>query len=397
MSVRLLIKSVSAFAVVLTAFTADPVQAEPLDGGHAAEIKEIIDAAVMPVMRQHDIPGLAVGLTIRGRQYFVNYGVAAKQPAKPVDGRTIFEIGSVSKILTATLAAYAEGQGRLSLSDPVSTHFPALAGTAFDRITLRDLGTYTAGGLPLQFPGSVKNRDSMIGFYRNWRPAVEPGSHRQYSNPSIGLLGHIAAERLGQPFEPLMQQTVFPAFGLSSSFIHVPKNRQGDYAWGYASDGKPVRVSSGVLDAEAYGVKTTAADLLRLVEVNINSQPLATPWRRAIATTQTGNYQVGSLIQGLGWDMYRRPVSLSQLLAGSSPAIIRELNKVTPLSSSTRGQGGLLINKTGSTRGFGAYVAFIPDQAIGIVLLANKSYPLTARVEVGHTILTAVEAMVGQP
>ncbi|EIM17034.1 hypothetical protein PchlO6_6049 [Pseudomonas chlororaphis O6] len=62
---------------------------------------------------------------------------------------TIFEIGSVTKTVTATLAFYVQESGALSLSDHASQYLPSLRGSSFDSISLLDLGTYTPGGLPL--------------------------------------------------------------------------------------------------------------------------------------------------------------------------------------------------------------------------------------------------------
>ena len=130
---------------------------------------------------------------------------------------TLFEIGSVSKTFTATLAGHALAQDKMRLDDRASQHWPALQGSRFDSISLLDLATYTAGGLPLQFPDSVQKDQAQIrDYYRQWQPTYAPGSQRLYSNPSIGLFGYLAARSLGQPFERLMEQQVFPAHWASN-------------------------------------------------------------------------------------------------------------------------------------------------------------------------------------
>jgi beta-lactamase class C len=86
-----------------------------------------------------------------------DYGVASKATKQPVTRDTLFELGSVSKTLTATLASYAQIEGDLSLNDAVSRHLPSLDGTAFGKVTLLNLGTHTPGGLPLQVPDEVHN------------------------------------------------------------------------------------------------------------------------------------------------------------------------------------------------------------------------------------------------
>jgi beta-lactamase class C len=112
-------------------------------------IAEAVDRAFRPLLQQHDVPGMAVAITVGGRQRVFAFGVQARGTRQPVTGDTLFEIGSVSKAFTATLATFAEAQGRLSFSDRPSRFMRALEGSAIDGATLLQLGTYTAGGLPL--------------------------------------------------------------------------------------------------------------------------------------------------------------------------------------------------------------------------------------------------------
>lgn len=72
----------------------------------------------------------------------------------------------MSKTFAATLAAYAVESGTFSLSEKASAYLPALSGSALDKVDVLDLGTYTAGGLPLQVPDDVTNQDGMIAYFR---------------------------------------------------------------------------------------------------------------------------------------------------------------------------------------------------------------------------------------
>ena len=75
---------------------------------HAAQLQALVNDAVTPVMQQQNIPGLSVALTINGQPHYFNYGVANKDTGQTVSKNTLFEIGSVSKTFTATLAGYAQ-------------------------------------------------------------------------------------------------------------------------------------------------------------------------------------------------------------------------------------------------------------------------------------------------
>lgn len=354
------------------------------------ELRATVDAAVQPAIAQYRIPGLAVAIVHKGERHFFNYGVADRDSGRAVDEHTLFELGSVSKLFTATLGAYAQAEGKLRLDDPASQHLPALRGSAFDRISLLDLATYTPGGLPLQFPDAVHNERQMLDYYRAWQPAYPAGSQRLYSNPSIGLFGHLAAASLGKPFDQLLESQLFPQLGMTESYIQVPPAQMARYAWGYR-DEQALRVQPGPLYAEAYGVKSTAADMLRFIEASLDPSRLPAPLRQAIATTHQGYYRVGDMTQSLGWERYAYPTTLQRLQAGNSSQMVLEPHAVERFATPQPAGGDLLLNKTGSTNGFGAYVVLLPARDTGLVILANRNYPNAERVRIALEILEALE------
>lgn len=350
-----------------------------------------VDETIRPLMAEHDIAGMAVAITHNGQAHYFNYGVARLDDPQPVSSDTLFEIGSLSKPLTATLAALAQATGKLTLADSAGQHWPELQGSQLEHASLLNLGTYTAGGLPLQFPDNVTDPASMLAYYRQWQPEYAAGTHRRYSNPSIGLLGMLAAKSMGQPFPTLMEGMLFPALGMLHSYIQVPTAQLPRYAFGYSKDNQPLRVTPGMLDAEAYGVKTNARDMLRFVQANLNPAGLNKDLQRAIAMTHTGYYRVGEMTQGLGWERYPYPISLERLQAGNSPAMALESQPATRLAPPESEPSDSLFNKTGSTGGFGAYAVFVPSQNLGLVMLANKNYPNAARIKAAHAILSALD------
>ena len=355
-----------------------------------AKVRQVIDAAIKPVLEQYGIPGMAVAVTLDGKRYFIDYGVAAKDSKAAVTRDTLFELGSISKTFTATLVTYAEGEGKLSLNDKVSQHMPELKGSALDDVRLLDLATHTAGGFPLQLPAEVKDQKQLVAYFRAWKPKAPPGTSRSYANPSIGLLGVIGARAMGASFETLMEKRLFPDLGLKRTYINVPAAQMNAYAWGYNRDDRPVRVNAALLGNEAYGVKSNAVDMIQFVEVSMGMGHVPAKTARAVMATHTGYFRSGELIQDLIWEQYPYPVALEKITAGNSGAMIYNANPATAIEPPMAPRGDVILNKTGSTGGFGAYVAYVPDKKLGIVMLANKGYPNEARVKAAHEIFSGL-------
>jgi beta-lactamase class C len=367
-----------------------PAVTSPATDGARARIASVVENAVRPLMQEFRIPGMAIGIVAGGESRVFNYGVASIETRRPITDDTLFELGSISKTFTATLTAYAQVRGRLSLTDPTAKYLPSLRGSEFGRVTLLNLGTHTPGGLPLQVPDDIRNDEQLLEYLRTWRPSCAPGTCRTYSNPGIGTLGLIAAKSTGEGFEALIEQQLLPALGMHNTYINVPAARMASYAEGYTQDGSPVRMKPAELWPETYGIKSTAADLVRFMEANMMLVTLEEQLQRAIAQTHTGYFRAGVLTQDLIWEQYAYPVALQTLLEGNSYAMINNSTPATAIVPPQQPRADVWINKTGTTNGFGAYVAFIPALRLGIVMLANTNYPIDARVKAAYLILTSL-------
>ena len=355
------------------------------------QIAELVNRTVMPLMKEQAVPGMAVAVIYHGRPYYFTWGMANIASKQPVTQQTLFELGSVSKTFTGILGGDAVARGEISLGDPASKYWPALSGKQWEKISLQHLATYTAGGLPLQVPDEVSDEASLQNYYQAWQPQWSPGVKRLYANTSIGLFGMLAVKPSGMIFEQAMLKRVFQPLKLKHTWIHVPQQEEKHYARGYR-DGKAVHVSPGMLDAEAYGVKSSIEDMASWVQLNMTpSEVSETSLQKGMMLAQSRYWHVGNMYQGLGWEILDWPTQAKTLVGGSdnkvalAPLSATEIKPPAPVSLAT------WVHKTGSTGGFGSYVAFIPEKNIGIVMLANKSYPNPVRVEAAYRILQALQ------
>ena len=378
-----LLNQVGLTALVTASLLSGTVQA----ADNNDHLKSTVDQQAKLLMNEHNISGMAFGIIIDGKSHFYHYGLADKKAKIPISENTIFELGSISKTFAATLASYSELKGTLKLEDTADKYIPYLKNSAIGNIKLINLATYSTGGLPLQVPDDVKNNKELLSYYKSWQPVFSVNSKRLYSNASIGLFGYISALSMDADYTQLMEEKILPSLNMPNTFINVPNDKMADYAFGYNAAGDAIRVNPGMLDAEAYGIKSTIKDMTHFMAANMGLVPLDKDIQQALDNNRKGYYQASTFTQGLGWEMYPYPTQLNTLLEGNSmdvvlkPQAIKTDNHPTPILND------VWVNKTGATNGFGGYISYIPAEKSGIVILANKNYPNADRVKAAHTIL----------
>ncbi|HHR6045923.1 TPA: class C beta-lactamase [Providencia alcalifaciens] len=349
-----------------------------------------VDSIIKPLMKQQQIPGMSVAISVDGKHFIYHYGIQSKQTKAPVTDNTLYEIGSLSKTFTATLASYAQGQGKLDFSQPVSHYLPELKNTVFDKVTVMNLATHTSG-LSLFVPNTVTNSAELIQYYQQWSPEKPIGEYRSYSNLGVGLLGMVTAKQLGTTFSQATDNMMLPALGMKHTYLQVPQEKQQNYAQGYNKQHQPVRVTPEILDNEAYGLKSTAKDLIHFLDINMQVVDVKKSWQEAVEDTHTGVYMTDSFVQDLMWESYPWPVSLAQLQQGNRDDMALKPQKVEAIQPPLPPESAAFYNKTGSTNGFAAYAAFIPDEKIGIVLLSNQWYPIPERINAAYQLIEKVK------
>jgi beta-lactamase class C len=186
-----MIRTHRALLTAALVFVAPPLLAD--------DLQSQVDGIIQPLMREQGIAGMAVAVYANGQSHYFSYGWADKRDKQAVTRDTLFEIGSLSKTFTATLAALASAEGKLDLNAPASRYQPALAKAPIGSASVLELGAYSGDCLPLQFPDEVQTPEQTLAWLQNWKRVAEHGTQRCYSNPSLGLFGDLAARSQQRP------------------------------------------------------------------------------------------------------------------------------------------------------------------------------------------------------
>lgn len=296
--------------------------------------------------------GIALATYVPGRKRIYTAGTTDRRGLSLNDD-TLFEIGSITKTLTASLLADMVQHGEVKLDDPVSMHLPAgvrVPERGGRKITLVDLATHTSGlpGIPSNIhPKDIANPYSdysmamLDDFLASYVLTREIGSKYEYSAVGMGLLGRALGHRLGTTWEAAVQQRILIPLGMRSTRATLPPELRRRLVQGHDETGKPAP-NWDIPALPAMGaLKSSANDLLKFLAANMdpNSKPfgrLFPPMHkpRAVMDEETK--------VGLAWQM----------------------GHATNRSMVWHGGG------TGGSR---SLIAFEPRKQMGVVVLCNSA------------------------
>jgi CubicO group peptidase (beta-lactamase class C family) len=148
-------------------------------------------------MKKHAIPGVALGMIHRGKRYIKGYGVTNVDYPTPVDGDTLFRIGSTTKTFTGTAAMRLVEQGKLDLDARVREYLPHFATSqpsVASRVTVRQLLNHSAGWLGEYYADMGRGDDALARYVRGIAQLPQqtpPSEALAYNNTAILFAGRV--------------------------------------------------------------------------------------------------------------------------------------------------------------------------------------------------------------
>ncbi len=311
---------------------------------------------IAPLLANKSLQAISLGVIRSDGSVTAHAGVMAPDNLVPPDDRTLYEIGSISKVFTGLLLADAVVRGEVTLDTPIATLLPSdvvLPVGAGQRITLRMLATHTSGlpRIPVEIPADdYRDPYALYGEAELWETLrkvkldYEPGSKAGYSNLAVGLLGTLLARNAGMTYPELLVARITRPLGMADTVIDIRSDARVRFAPPFTAAGERWTPWEFKALAGAGGIRSTMEDMMRFAAAML--RPAGTPLREAIE---------------LGW--------AKQELATSFAPGGQALGWILAGDGRTRWHNGM-------TGGFHAALFVNADLGLATILLSNRSTPV---------------------
>ena len=325
--------------------------------------------------------GIVVGVIEPQGRRIVTHGRLDQGDPRALDGDTVFEIGSVTKVFTSLVLADMVQHGEVALTDPAAKYLPSdvkVPERGGRQITLQDLATHTSGlpTLPSNFapkdPANWEARypvEKLYRFLSTYQLKHDIGSHYEYSNLGASLLGIALARRAGMDYEALVQSRITGPLAMANTRVAITPEMKTRLAAGHAYALNPAPSFKEGIFVGGGGLRSTANDLLAFLAASLGYT------QTALAPAMTAMLNV------------HRPIPPAGLRAVSG-------NQEIHLGwRSGRISGEHLVWKEGSTIGYWSFIGFDPKARVGVVVLSNDgSSPVE---DIGIHLLNPKESLLG--
>ena len=229
-------------------------------------------------MKEHHVPGVALGIFKNGEMTTRGFGVTNTDDPKPVTVDTVFTIASISKTFTATALVRLEQQGKVELKAPVRrylTDFRVQDEAASRDVTILHLLTHTPGWEG-QLTSEDRGIDSLNYFTSGLRDLPQlatPGSVWSYNNAGFGVAGRVIEVVTGKNIHDAFRELVVTPIGLTRTFTRLTDVAAYRFTMGHRQQGdatqviRPIQSTSSI---PAGGFSTTITDLLNYARFQLS-------------------------------------------------------------------------------------------------------------------------------
>jgi len=335
----------------------------------AAPVSADFDAYVAAGMKQWAVPGLALAIVHDGKTYVKGYGVRSLDQREPVDGKTVFAIGSSSKAFTAAMLGMLVDEHKIAWDDALTKDLPGFE--MYDpwvsrQVTVRDALTHrtglagTLGEFALWYASGL-SRDEIVHRIRYLEPAYSFRSQFDYNNLMVLAAGQVIPAVTGLSWDRFLNDRLFVPLGMndSSSSIHALAGN-ADLAQPYEEiDGKLKRIPYRYIDniGPAGSINSNVTDMSHWVQMLLDGGTYAN--RRLLSAKTVAELFAPQTIMPLGspWTLY---APASKFLDYALNWLVYDYH------------GHKMVQHAGNIDGMTAMVSLAPDLHLGIVILTNK-------------------------
>jgi CubicO group peptidase (beta-lactamase class C family) len=327
----------------------------------ASTLVPSLDKVVSEAITKHQPiadTGVSVAVIQSGQPPFTKgYGYRDRANSAPVDDDTCFAIGSATKAFTAMAVLMAVADGQVTLDQPIKQILPDFQlkdQTATDQATLTDLLVHRTGLAPhncLWYLGPF-TRSGLYYRLRYLDFAAPFRSTYIYNNLMYMLAGHLLETITSINYEEIIRSRITEPLGMAATSLRFTDfTDRPDHALGYEL-GDPLELKDFTNIGPAGQINSTAKDMAAWVQLflskGLSSNGVALLGPDAMAQLYTPVIDVGDGTKyGLGWN----------------------ISSITPSGAT---QAKKLIFHTGDPVGGSAYVSFMPDDGLGVVVLTNQ-------------------------
>ncbi|MEM8909276.1 MAG: serine hydrolase domain-containing protein [Bacteroidota bacterium] len=303
------------------------------------------------------IPGFVIAVQLGDSSYVWGNGTLDQQTTTPVDGQTVFELGGLTKVFTASLVNLLVAEGLMHYDSSFNSYLPLpFRNSSAQHLTIRHLVQHTSGLPRVPHEFGLKEKDSnnpyahytfddLLKFYQKYLFEHKGAAKYQYAHTNYALLEYAIEQVTQQKFEQVLEQKILRPLAMPNTWVNAPQDTTlALLSPGHSRSGltRPAWTFEGAFRASE-GLKSNADDLLLYLQANLGIGPEDLCQNFA----QNHDKSVDTEIQqqtyiGNGWHVMKMKKYYDVIL------------------------------HAGATDGHRAFVAFVKETRTGVILLSNS-------------------------